>query len=70
MLQTHRVRTLDQVRSFLDGAQPVEIQSLDRSARYEFAARTLRQFGYWRLGKADKGVVRRSAGKVSGWSRA
>ena len=72
MLQTHRVRTLDQVRSFLDGAEPVEVQPLDRSARYELVARTLRRFGYgyWRLGKADKGVVRRFAGKVSGWSRA
>ena len=70
MLQTHRVRTLDQVRSFLDGGEPVEVQPLDRSARYEFVARTLRRFGYWRLGKADKGVVRRFAGKVSGLSRA
>ena len=38
------------------------------SARYEFVARTLRRFGYGQLGKADKGVVRRFAGKVSGWS--
>ena len=68
MLQTHRVRTLDQIRSFLDGAEPVEVQPLERSARYEFVAQTLRRFGYWRLGKADKGVVRRFAGKVSGLS--
>ena len=62
MLQTHRVRTLDQVRSFLDGAEPVEVRPLDRSARYEFVARTLRRFGYWQPGKADKGVARRFAG--------
>ena len=62
MLQTHRVRTLDQVRSFLDGAEPVEVQPLDRSARYEFVARTLRRFGYWQPGKADKGMARRFAG--------
>ena len=70
MLQTHRVRTVDQVRSFLDGAEPVEVQPLERSACYEFVARTLRRFGYWQLGKADKGVVRRFARKVSGLSRA
>ena len=70
MLQTHRVRTLDQVRSFLAGTEPVEVQPLDRSARYEFVARTLRRFGYWQLGKADKGVVRGFVGKVSGLSRA
>ena len=44
MLQTHRVRTLDQVRSFLAGAEPVEVQPLDRTARYEFVAQTLRRF--------------------------
>ena len=49
MLHTHRVRTLGQVRSFLDGAEPVEVQPLDRSARYEFVAQTLRRFGYWQL---------------------
>ena len=70
MLQTHRVRTLDQVRSFLDGAEPVEVRPLERSARYEFVAQTLRRFGYWQPGKADKGVARRFAGKVSGLSRA
>ena len=70
MLQTHRVRTLDQVRSFLDGAESVEVQPLDRSARYEFVSRTLRRFGYWQLGKADKGAVRRFVRKVSGLSRA
>ena len=70
MLQSHRVRTLDQVRSFLDGTEPVEVHPLERSARYEFVARTLRRFGYGQPGKADKGVVRRFAGKVSGWSRA
>ena len=55
ILQTHRVRTLDQVRSFLDGAEPVEVQPLERSARYELVARTPRRFGYWQPGKADKG---------------
>ena len=46
MLQTHRVRTLDQVRTFLDGAEPVEVQPLERSARYELVARTPRR-GNW-----------------------
>ena len=39
MLQTHRVRTLDQIRSFLDGAEPIEVHPLERSARYEFVPR-------------------------------
>ncbi len=44
MLRTHRVRTLDQVRSFLDDAEPVEVRPLDRNARYELVAQTLRRF--------------------------
>ena len=44
ILQTHRVRTLDQVRTFFDGAEPVEVRPLERSARYEFVAQTLRLF--------------------------
>ncbi len=60
----------DEVRSFLDGAEPVEVQPLDRGARDEFVARTLRRFRYGHLGKADKGVVRRFLVKVSGLSRA
>ena len=39
--RTHRIRTLDPVRSFLDGAEPVEVRPLDRGARDEFVARTL-----------------------------
>ena len=40
------MRTLDQGRSFLDGAEPVEVRPLDRGAGDEFVARTLRRFRY------------------------
>ena len=40
MLHTHRVRTLDEVRPFLHGTEPVEVQPLNREARYEFVAQT------------------------------
>ena len=70
MLHTHRVRTLDEVRSFLDGTEPVEVQSLNRGARYEFVAQTFRRCRYGQLGKAEKGVLRRFLVKVSGLSRA
>ena len=40
MLRIHRVRILGQVRAFLAGAEPVEVQPLDRSACPESAFRS------------------------------
>ena len=55
---------------FLEGAQPLDFQSPQRDGAYKFIAQQLRRFGYARLGKADKGLVKRYLGKVTGISRA
>jgi transposase InsO family protein len=70
MLQTQGLKTLDDVRGFLAGSQGVEINAPSREAAYTFIAQTLRRFGYRRLPKADKGVLKRYLGKVTGLSRA
>ncbi len=41
-----------------------------REAAYEWIAADLHRFGYLRLGKAEKGLLRRYLGKVTGLSRA
>lgn len=46
--------TLAQGRAFLGGSEEVEIEIRQRAAAYAFVADPLRQFGYTRLGKADK----------------
>ena len=69
-LQTERVRTLDQVRAFVEGSEAVDFAGADRESVYEFVRRALVRLGYERLGKSDKGLVRRYLAKVTGLSRA
>ena len=67
-LETHR--TLDDVRRFLE-ADPAESALLPgRSEAYEHLARVMRRFSYWRLGKPDKGLLRRYLQVTTGLSRA
>ncbi len=70
MLQTQGLKTLDDLRAFLAGSQGVEIRTCEREACYAFVGQTLNCFGYRRLGKAEKGLVRAYLGKVTGLSRA
>ena len=45
-LQTERIRTVDQVRAFLEGSEPVDYFPQDRDDAYEFVRRTLVRVGY------------------------
>ena len=65
MLHTQGLKTLDDIRTFLDGSKPLEVKAPQREAAYELIARTLRRFAYTTLGKADKGLLRRYLGKVT-----
>ena len=69
-LQTQGLQSLEQVRAFLEGSQSLGFEVPNREATYEFIAQTLRHFAYTRLGKADKGLLRRYLCKVTGRSRA
>ena len=70
LLQAERLRTLDEVRVFLDGNGLVDFQCADRASAYDFIRRTLVRFGYRTLGKVDRGLVRRYLAKMTGRSRA
>ena len=69
-LRTERIRTLDQVRAFMDGNQPADFELTDRTSAYAFVRRTLVRFEYHGLRKPDKGLLRRFLEKVTGFSRA
>ena len=69
-LQTQRVQTLEQVRRVAEGNEAVDFALADRASAYEFVRRTLVQFDYTALGKADKGAVKAYLGKMTGLSRA
>lgn len=69
-LKTHRLQTLEQIRAFLDGTQPIGFQAPQRDAAYGFITQQLIHFGYRGLTRADKGLIRRYLTKVTGLSRA
>ena len=69
-LQTQRVQNLEQVRCVAEGNEAVDFTLADRASAYEFMERTLVQFDYAALGKADKGAVKAYLGKMTGLSRA
>ena len=64
------MRTVDEVRDFMAGREPVDFHLTDRRGAYDFVTRTLRRLSYAGLTKADKGVVRRFVAKVTGLLRA
>ena len=70
MLTAQGLQTLEQIRVFLESSQPLGFEALPRDSAYDLTAQTLRQFGYARLGKADKGLLRSYLCKVTGLSRA
>jgi len=69
-LKTQGLQTLEQIRAFLEGTQPLDFRVPGREGAYDFIVRQLRRFGYAGLGKADKGLVRCYLKKVTGLSRA
>ena len=69
-LQLERLRTIEQLKAFVAGSAPVDCKPLDRASVYDFVRRTLVAFDYHRLGKADRGCVRRYVVKVTALSAA
>ena len=70
-LRTERIRTLDDIRAFLDGNEAADITPHDREAAYAFIERTLVRFRYHLgLSRVGKGLVRRFLAKVTGYSDA
>jgi transposase InsO family protein len=69
-LHCQRLQSLDEIRAFLAGSVPVDFEVPSREEAYGWVEASLRQLGYLRLGKADKGLVKQYLGKLSGLSRA
>src|SRR6266852_4142115 len=62
--------TLDQIREFVEGSRTIGFSSPKREAVYEFIERVLKAQQYRRLGRGEKGIVRRFLVKMTGLSRA
>ena len=68
-LNTSAVKSLDQIRAFLNGSEPLGIAIADRRQAYAWIAETLKRLRYPALGRPDKGVLRQYVAKGSGLSR-
>ena len=58
-LRTERIRTLDQLRAFLEGNEAADFQPTRRDSAYALVRRILVRFEYHGLRKPDKGLVKR-----------
>jgi transposase InsO family protein len=65
-----QLRTLEQVKQFVDSSQGIEFNGIDRREKYRWIEEVLRKFQYQRLKKAGKGMLRQYIEKVTGYSRA
>jgi len=63
------IKTIEQVRQFLNGVGAIEFSSEGKDARYAWIQTLLRRFHYHQLGKAEKGLLLDFLQKVSGYSR-
>ena len=68
-MNDNHLKTLEQVRAFLDGTQAIEFSLTTKTERYDFIRRTLIRFTYHRLSKPDKGLLLSFMTHVSGYSR-
>ena len=62
--------SLEGIRAFLAGSEPVQFAGQKREEIYRWVEQTLREQDYQRLGRADRGLVRQYVGKMTGLSRA
>ena len=68
-IQTRRLRTIEQLRAFVEGSEGVDFRPGDRDEAYGFVRDTLERFGYRGLDRPDKGAVLRFLVAATGFSR-
>ena len=69
-LDTARLRTIEQVESFLQGTAKVGFSPPPESERYSWIGRTLNQFTYQGSNRRQRGLLRLFIQRVTGYSRA
>ncbi len=64
-LDTARLRTIEQVEAFLQGAAAVGFSPPPESERYAWIGRTLNQFAYQGCDRRQRGLLHRFIARVS-----
>ena len=62
------IRTMEQVRQFMEGTADVEFEMGTKAKRYEWIEETCVRFSYLERGKSEKGLLLKFLRKVSGYS--
>jgi transposase InsO family protein len=70
IMNDERLQTIEQVKQFLAGSEALDFGGVSVEERYQWIQAVLVRFKYCRLKRAEKGVIRRYIGKVSGYCRA
>jgi len=70
IMNDERLQTIEQVKEFLAGNEALDFRGVSVGERYRWIETVLGRFKYYRLKRAEKGVIRRYIKKVSGYSRA
>jgi len=68
-MNDQKIRSLEQVRAFLEGSTQMEFSIQGKDERYRWLEQTLRRFRYHSLGRAERGLMLRYLERVSGYSR-
>lgn len=62
--------SLTQIKEFLKVSQAISFEASSRKEKYQWLAETLNKFGYFRLNKRDKSLIKAYLSKMTGYSRA
>jgi len=65
-----QIQTIEQAKEFVLGSEALAFRGVSVEERYQWVETVLARFKYYRLKRAEKGVIRRYIEKVSGYSRA
>ena len=69
-MNDEQLQTLEQVKEFVAGSQPVIFRGLNASEKYQWMEAVLKRFRYPILKKEGKGLIKSYLLKVTGYSRA
>ena len=69
-MNDEQLRTLEQVRSFIEGSLEVDFRGLNACEKYYWIEEVLKRFHYPKLQKEGKGLIKCYLLKVTGYSRA
>jgi len=69
-MNDEQLQTLEQVREFVEGSQPIQFRGLNVLEKYQWLEEVLKRFRYPILKKEGKGLIKSYLLKVTGYSRA